>query len=121
MFFRPIPLQVMRLTDGAGSKPAYNLRTLCRALDYARTTAPNYGLQRALYDGFSMAFATQVCVYVCVCVMWVCMCVFAGMCEALLSILCACMLVCVLVLLSFCGHMHARACWCVYWFCYLSV
>lgn len=52
--------QEARLTDGAGSKPAYNLRTLCRALDYARTTAPHYGLQRALYDGFSMAFATQV-------------------------------------------------------------
>ena len=62
--------QEMRLTDGAGAKPAYSLRTLCRALDYARTTAPNYGLQRALYDGFSMAFATQVCVCVCVCVCW---------------------------------------------------
>jgi len=57
----PLPwLQEMRLTDGAGAKPAYSLRTLCRALDYARTTAPHYGLQRALYDGFSMAFATQV-------------------------------------------------------------
>lgn len=58
--------QEARLTDGAGSKPAYSLRTLCRALDYARTTAPHYGLQRALYDGFSMAFATQVCLLDCV-------------------------------------------------------
>jgi hypothetical protein len=52
--------QEARLTDGAGQKPAYNLRTLCRALDYARMAAPLYGLQRALYDGFSMAFMTQV-------------------------------------------------------------
>ncbi len=52
--------QEARLTDSAGQKPAYNLRTLCRALDYARHAAPTYGLQRALYDGFAMAFATQV-------------------------------------------------------------
>ncbi len=55
--------QEAKLTDGAGQKPAYNLRTLCRALDYARTTAPTYGLQRALYDGFAMAFVTQVSVF----------------------------------------------------------
>lgn len=53
--------QEARLTDGAGQKPSYSLRTLCRALDYARMGAPLYGLQRALYDGFSMAFMTQVC------------------------------------------------------------
>lgn len=46
--------------DGAGSKPAYNLRTFCRALAYARTVLPVYGLQRALYDGCSMAFHTQL-------------------------------------------------------------
>ena len=46
--------------DGAGQKPAYNLRTLSRALDYARGAAPSYGMQRALYDGVSMAFLTQV-------------------------------------------------------------
>lgn len=48
------------MTDGAGAKPSYSLRTLCRALDYARSMTPVYGLQRALYDGFSMAFATQL-------------------------------------------------------------
>lgn len=46
--------------DGAGQKPAYNLRTLARALDYARAAAPSYGLQRALYDGAAMAFLTQL-------------------------------------------------------------
>ncbi len=46
--------------DGAGSKPAYNLRTLCRALEYARMVLPVYGLLRALYDGCSMAFHTQL-------------------------------------------------------------
>ena len=46
------------LSDGAGQRPCYNLRTLCRALDYARTSAPIYSLQRALYDGFAMGFLT---------------------------------------------------------------
>lgn len=50
-----------RLTDGAGHRPAYSLRTLCRALDYARRAAPAYGLTRALWDGLSMSFLTQVC------------------------------------------------------------
>ncbi|MEW5309894.1 MAG: hypothetical protein WDW38_001740 [Sanguina aurantia] len=49
-----------RLTDGAGAKPTYNLRTLSRALDYARAMTPSYGLQRALLDGCSMAFSTQL-------------------------------------------------------------
>jgi midasin len=29
-------------------------------LDYARRAAPAYGLQRALWDGFSMSFLTQL-------------------------------------------------------------
>lgn len=33
------------LQDGAGHKPAYNLRTLCRALEYAAQATPTYGLQ----------------------------------------------------------------------------
>jgi len=48
------------LQDGAGHKPAYNLRTLSRALEYASTTLPVYGMQRALYDGFAMSFLTQL-------------------------------------------------------------
>lgn len=48
------------LTDGAGARPAYSLRGLCRALDYAARLTPSYGLQRSLYDGFSMAFKTQL-------------------------------------------------------------
>eukprot|EP00198_Chlamydomonas_reinhardtii_P014222 XP_001703559.1 predicted protein [Chlamydomonas reinhardtii] len=54
------PAEDTRLVDGAGQKPAYNLRTLARALDYARAAAPSYGLQRALYDGAAMAFLTQL-------------------------------------------------------------
>jgi midasin (ATPase involved in ribosome maturation) len=46
--------------DGAGSKPSYNLRTLSRALQYARVALPQYGLQRGLYDGCAMAFLTQL-------------------------------------------------------------
>eukprot|EP00884_Botryococcus_braunii_P010443 jgi/Botrbrau1/193/Bobra.0022s0173.1 len=48
------------LQDGAGARPAYNLRTLCRALEYARAAAPIYGLPRALYDGGAMSFSTQL-------------------------------------------------------------
>lgn len=48
------------MVDGAGSKPSYSLRTLCRALEYARVALSVYGLQRALYDGFAMAFLTQL-------------------------------------------------------------
>ncbi len=52
--------QDTNLTDGAGHKPSYSMRTLCRALDYARSATPVYGLQRALYDGFAMSFLTQL-------------------------------------------------------------
>ena len=40
----PLP-QEATLQDGAGHKPAYNLRTLCRALEYAAHATPIYGLQ----------------------------------------------------------------------------
>lgn len=35
--------------------PAFSLRTLSRALEYARAAMPVYGMQRALLDGLSMA------------------------------------------------------------------
>ncbi len=53
-------LQESTLLDGAGARPGYSLRTLCRALEYAATATPMYGLHRALYDGFAMAFLTQL-------------------------------------------------------------
>ncbi|KAJ2781638.1 AAA ATPase midasin [Coemansia javaensis] len=49
-----------RLVDGAGQRPHYSLRTLTRALAYARRQAAAYSLPRALYDGLAMAFATQL-------------------------------------------------------------
>lgn len=45
---RPVLLlapQEAHLQDGAGHKPAYNLRTLCRALEYTAHATPTYGLQ----------------------------------------------------------------------------
>ena len=48
------------LQDGAGHKPAYNLRTLTRALEYACNAINTYGLKRALYDGLAMSFLTQL-------------------------------------------------------------
>ena len=60
LLWRNCCVQESRLTDGAGHRPAYSLRTLCRALDYARRAAPAYGLTRSLWDGLSMSFLTQV-------------------------------------------------------------
>ena len=57
----PVCLQASgALQDGAAQKPSYSLRTLCRALDYCRTAVATYGLQRALLDGLSMTFMTQL-------------------------------------------------------------
>ena len=44
------------LSDGGGHQPPYNLRTLCRSLEYAARAGPRYGLARALRDGVAAAF-----------------------------------------------------------------
>ncbi|KAJ1930921.1 AAA ATPase midasin, partial [Kickxella alabastrina] len=49
-----------RLVDGANQRPHYSLRTLTRALTYARENAPAYSLKRSLYDGLCMTFVTQL-------------------------------------------------------------
>lgn len=46
--------------DGSGIRPIYNLRTLVRALEYARRMSDMYGIRRALVDGFCMSFQTQL-------------------------------------------------------------
>ncbi|KAK9239587.1 hypothetical protein V1525DRAFT_430746 [Lipomyces kononenkoae] len=46
------------IVDGAGQKPHFSIRTLSRMLVYVRDIAPAYGLRRALYEGFCMAFLT---------------------------------------------------------------
>lgn len=48
------------LQHGSGVRPVYNLRTLTRALEYARVTADTYGIRRSLVDGFAMSFQTQL-------------------------------------------------------------
>ena len=53
-------VQESNLQDSAGGRPSYNLRTLTRALQYARRAWPIYGLQRALFHGLAMAFLTQL-------------------------------------------------------------
>ena len=53
-------VQIDNLQDSAGQRPSYNLRTLCRALEYTAAASSSYGLDRALYDGFSMSFLTQL-------------------------------------------------------------
>lgn len=46
------------LVDGANEVPHFSLRTLTRVLAYANDVAPYYGIERALYEGFSMGFLT---------------------------------------------------------------
>lgn len=46
--------------DGSGIRPVYNLRTLTRALEYARKMSDTYGTKRSLIDGFAMSFQTQL-------------------------------------------------------------
>jgi midasin len=49
------------LADPLGHRPHYSLRTLCRALDYARIVAPmGYGFARSVFEGISMSFLTQL-------------------------------------------------------------
>ena len=48
------------LTDGSNQKPKYSLRTLTRALEYSEKICSLYGLERSLYEGFSMSFLTQL-------------------------------------------------------------
>ncbi|CEJ53778.1 hypothetical protein PMG11_00119 [Penicillium brasilianum] len=47
-----------KLTDGAGQRPHFSIRTLVRALIYVIDHAHVYGLRRAMYEGFSMSFLT---------------------------------------------------------------
>ena len=48
------------LLDGAGQPPHYSLRTYCRALSFAAQNAAHYSFNRALYEGFMMAFASPL-------------------------------------------------------------
>ncbi|KAL2649174.1 hypothetical protein R1flu_017302 [Riccia fluitans] len=48
----------VKLLDGADQKPQYSLRSLARALEYARAAMSVYGFQRSLYDGLCMSFLT---------------------------------------------------------------
>lgn len=48
--------QDQKLADGANQRPHYSVRTLARALVFAKDTCSAYGLRRALYEGFLMAF-----------------------------------------------------------------
>lgn len=47
-----------KLTDGAGQRPHFSIRTLVRALIYVLDHANIYGLRRAIFEGFSMSFLT---------------------------------------------------------------
>ncbi|CAO1619537.1 unnamed protein product [Parajaminaea phylloscopi] len=44
------------LADGANQRPHYSIRTLSRALTFAAEQAGRFGLRRAVWEGFVMAF-----------------------------------------------------------------
>jgi midasin len=45
-----------RIVDGCEHRPHYNMRTLSRALTFAKDVVQQFGLRRALWEGFTMAF-----------------------------------------------------------------
>ncbi|OKL62401.1 hypothetical protein UA08_03002 [Talaromyces atroroseus] len=47
-----------KLTDGAGQRPHFSIRTLVRSLIYIVDHVHIYGLRRAAYEGFCMSFLT---------------------------------------------------------------
>ena len=48
------------LLDGTGQPPHYSLRTYVRALSFTSQNAAHYSFNRALYEGFMMAFASPL-------------------------------------------------------------
>lgn len=58
-FFQAARALASSLSDGS-APPAFNLRSLARALQYVAHAAPLHGMPRALYDGFSMCFVTML-------------------------------------------------------------
>ncbi|KAK5806079.1 hypothetical protein VI817_000337 [Penicillium citrinum] len=52
-----------KITDGAGQRPHFSIRTLVRALVYVLDHAHVYGLRRAVFEGFSMSFLTVLSLY----------------------------------------------------------
>ncbi|KAJ3207647.1 AAA ATPase midasin, partial [Entophlyctis luteolus] len=46
------------LVDGSGHKVYFNLRTLARALGFASSCAPTFGIRRSVFEGCQMTYAT---------------------------------------------------------------
>ncbi|MQL83110.1 hypothetical protein Taro_015596, partial [Colocasia esculenta] len=59
-FYKMAKCSEDRLQDGANQKPQFSLRSLARALEYTKKAEKKFGIQRALYDGFSMFFVTSL-------------------------------------------------------------
>ncbi|EGC33347.1 hypothetical protein DICPUDRAFT_154614 [Dictyostelium purpureum] len=49
-----------KMLDGSNQKPHFSLRTLSRALNYTKHVTKSFGFQRALFEGISMSFLTQL-------------------------------------------------------------
>ncbi|EAL18568.1 hypothetical protein CNBJ2090 [Cryptococcus deneoformans B-3501A] len=48
------------IVDGSNAPPHYSMRTLARALTFAVQSAPLFGLRRALWEGYLMAFTMSL-------------------------------------------------------------
>eukprot|EP00727_Mastigamoeba_balamuthi_P013922 m51a1_g9152 hypothetical protein (5493) ;mRNA; r:105121-123237 len=57
---KALELASKSLTDGAGQKTHYSLRTLARACQCTAKLTPHYGFARSLYEGFCLSYLTQV-------------------------------------------------------------
>lgn len=57
-FYKTATAEAANLRDGSNGRPHYSLRTLCRALLHIRACLRQYGLDRAVHDGFFMNFVT---------------------------------------------------------------
>ena len=52
--------QENQLEDGYNKKQHISLRNLCRSLNYIRENVKQYTLDRAVYDGLYLGFATSL-------------------------------------------------------------
>lgn len=60
-FYQKIKLEAeTQLSDATNHKPHYSLRSLCRALEYTRLMLDSFGLEKALFEGISASFLTQL-------------------------------------------------------------
>lgn len=59
-FYKAAKESEERLQDGANQKPHYSLRSLYRGLEFLKKAKRKFGLEKSIYDGFSMFFMNSL-------------------------------------------------------------